>query len=150
MFLMAFLLRAFVSRRSRVLILMGVVFVVTGISYLTLDYPIALAENYPPLQAHMRLFGLTVWAWIFIASGATAILAGFIQRHTLGFVALMSLSSCWSLLYFVSWAMNGYWRAVTQGSALWLLVAALLAALADWPDPIRLTIRENPPKVEQL
>ncbi len=117
--------------------MLGLVFVTTGIGWLTLGYPLSSVEAHPSLQAHTALLSLQHWAFVFLGAGTAATVAGVIGRHPLGFSALMALSSVWSLLYFVSWALNGYWRAITQGSVLWVLVTCLLWVLSDWPDPVR-------------
>lgn len=125
------------SRRSLVLVLVGLLFILTGIGWFTLGYPVLLAEAYPPLAAHMAIMGLYKWAAVFIGSGAIAVWCGAARKWTLGYVVLMAVSSWWSLLYFVSFAMNGEWRAVTQGSIAWLLVTGFLATISGWPDHLK-------------
>lgn len=125
------------SRRSLVLVLVGLLFILTGIGWLTLGYPVAIAQAYPPLAAHMAVMGLYKWAAVFIGTGSFAVWCGAARKWTPGYVALMAVSSWWSLLYFVSFAMNGEWRAVTQGSVAWLLVTGFLATIAGWPDKVK-------------
>jgi hypothetical protein len=123
------------SRRSAILLLFGTVFVLVGFSYLGLEdqitaSPVA-AQSY---AAHLELMPLDVWAALFIGCGVVAVVAALARRHTLGFTALMGISSWWGAEFIASWITTGYDRAVL-GALLWLLLVGVLGVVVGWRDP---------------
>lgn len=123
------------SRRSAVLLIFGVLFVLIGLSYMGLQSQITAspvaAQSY---SAHLRLMPLNAWAWIFITCGAVAVAAGVTMRHTAGYVALMAICSWWGLEFIASWLATGYTRAII-GALTWAGLAGALAVIVGWRDP---------------
>lgn len=123
------------SRRSAILFLFGTVFILVGASYIGLEdqitaSPVA-AQSY---AAHLALMPLDVWAWLFIGCGAVGVAAALARHHTLGFTALMGISSWWGAEFIASWITTGYDRAVL-GALLWLLLVGVLGVVVGWRDP---------------
>lgn len=123
------------SRRSLSLCILGVVYVLVGVSQIVTedsalrDY--ALLKAY---DAHLRLWPLRVWGALFAAVGVGAVLSGLTRRHTWGFASLMGMSTWWAAMFAMSWLATGYHR-VTIHLLTWLIIAAFLGILSGWPDP---------------
>lgn len=123
------------SRRSRVLLVFGALFVLIGFSYLGVESQITASPQAAlPFRGHLALFPLDVWACMFIAVGAAAIAGGLARYQTLGYTALMTMSTWWGIEYVVSWLMTGYDRAVL-GALTWTGLSSVLAVIVGWPDP---------------
>jgi hypothetical protein len=127
--------RAVRSRRSLVLLVFGVLFVLIGFSYLGQAAEItrspAAALSY---KAHLALMPLDVWSWLFIATGAVGIAGGLTVSHPPGYGALIAISTWWAAEFVLSWALTGYGRAVL-GALVWIALSAALLIVAGWPDP---------------
>lgn len=134
--------RAVRSRRSLVLLVFGILFVLIGFTYLGQAAEItrspAAALSY---RAHLALFDLDVWAWLFIATGAAGILGGLTMRHPLGFTALMVMATWWGAEFVGSWIVTGYGRAVL-GALVWIALSAALLIIVGWPDPTEVRISD--------
>jgi hypothetical protein len=128
------------SRRSLVLLVFGVLFVLIGFSYLGQAAEItrspAAALSY---RAHLALMPLDVWAWLFVGCGTAGIVGGLTMRHPLGFTALMVMSTWWGAEFIGSWVVTGYDRAVL-GALVWIALSAALLIIVGWPDPTEIRI----------
>lgn len=128
--------RAWRSRRIRVVLLFGVLFVLIGFGYLGVQDQLAASPAaMRTYRAHLKLMSLDGWAWAFVACGAVALAAGVWCRDTLGFTVLMAVSSWWGFMFIASWLITGYDRAVIS-ALVWLLIVGVLAIVAGWDDPL--------------
>ncbi len=123
------------SRRALVLVMFGAVFVLAGYAQVTTEPDVArnpiYARNY---AAHLELFDLRVWGWLFITCGVTALAVALTRRHVIGFTALMGIASLWGSEFLATWVSTGYDRAVL-GALTWGLLVGLLAVVVGWDDP---------------
>lgn len=127
--------RAVRSRRSLVLLVFGVLFVLIGFTYLgQADEIMASPAAALSYRAHLALMPLDVWAWLFVAAGAAGIVGGLTMRHPLGFTALMVMSTWWSSEFIGSAIVTGYGRAVIA-ALIWFVLTAGLLIMVGWPDP---------------
>lgn len=120
-------------KRALVLLLLGVIFMLTGF---VLSTTTAAVTVMPAYAAHVDVLPWRVWAWLFFGVGLFAavvsVLAG--ERAWLAYGALMLLSSFWGLLFVASAVQTGYGRA-WLGTLQWLAVSGVLAIISDWEDP---------------
>lgn len=119
-----------VGRRGFVLILLGTIWVFTGLSALTGPEP----QNVPMLAEFDALRSL---AWI--STGILGIYAAFQARDRLGFIALYIMAAYRFLAYvfsFISWAAGwgGNGRGLAAAS-MWLVIILLLILIAGWDEP---------------
>lgn len=122
------------SHKAKVVLLLGFVFMMSGLSILTSNIPAAAFKADPSIKAHLQLVGLMGAAWIFTISGLASAVLAFTRRFDVAYLILMGLSMWWGLLYIVSWATTGYWRAI-WGCTLYFLIAGVLWVTSTWPDP---------------
>lgn len=127
------------SHKCKILLLLGFVFFLSGLSLLTSNVPDAAFKSDPSVKAHVLLVGITGAAWIFTLSGLTGIISSFTKRYDLGYLLLMGLSMWWGLLYIVSWVSTGYWRSI-WGCTLYFLIAGVLWITSKWPEPAIVTV----------
>ncbi len=127
--------RALRSRRALVLVMFGGVFVLAGYAQVTLEPDVTrnpiYSRNY---AAHLELFDLRTWGWLFIGCGLVALVAALARRHVVGFTALMGIASLWASEFLATWLSTGYDRAVL-GALTWGLLVGLLAVVVGWEDP---------------
>jgi len=132
--------RAVRSRRSLVLLVFGVLYVLIGFTYLGQAAEItaspAAALSY---RAHLQLMPLDVWAWLFLGAGAAGIVGGLTMRHPLGYGALMVMATWWGAEFIGSAIVTGYGRAIL-GALVWIALSAALLIIAGWPDPTEVRI----------
>lgn len=134
--------RAVRSRRSLVLLVFGTLFVLIGVSYLGQAEQItaspAAAQAY---TAHLALFDLQWWAWLFIGTGAAGVFGGLTMRHELGYAALMVMSTWWGAEFIGSAIVTGTGRPVL-GALVWIGLTAALLIIVGWPDPGEIRIAD--------
>jgi hypothetical protein len=127
--------RAARSRRSLVLLLFGVLYVLIGASYIGLEDQITSspfgAQSY---HAQLALMPLDGWSLAFIGTGVAGLLGGLTGRQPLGFGALVVMASAWGVEFIASWVTTGYDRAAIA-ALMWVGLAAALCIIAGWPDP---------------
>jgi hypothetical protein len=132
--------RAVRSRRSLVLLVFGILFVLIGFSYLGQAAEITASPAAQlSYKAHLWLMPLDVWSWLFIGAGAAGVVGGLTMRHPLGFTALMVMATWWGLEFIGSWIVTGYDRAVI-GALVWIALTAALLIIVGWPDPTEVRI----------
>lgn len=125
-------------RKAWACLLSGIIFVLTGLSQF-LTYNDLGPKSKLNYQAHLTLFhDLRVYGVLFMVTGIVAILAPLWKRYSVGFFALMLMSTWWSMLFLVSFSLNGYSRSLI-GTMTWLLVSGFLYIISSWieyPDPL--------------
>jgi len=134
-------------KRASVLLLLGVIFTVSG--YVMWDTAPDLARSPLAAQAyaaHTDVMPLRAWAGVFVFVGATSAVAAFVPRLPawVGFSGLQALASFWGLLFIASYAQTGYGRAWVA-CLQWAAIVGVLVIIADWEDP-----PPDPAKVEAV
>lgn len=124
-----------VSRRGAALVGFGVVFILLGYGYLTLD-----ATTKPLVERSLRL-ALEVapietigWAWI--ACGTLAVIGGLFHRiDWIGFTAAFVMPSLWTITYLAEWKVDHLPRAWVS-AAVYGLIAFIIAIISGMVDPL--------------
>jgi hypothetical protein len=129
---------ASVGRRGTVLLALGAIFVLYGVSVLTA--PTSPFGGFAP-------FGLAVspWGWLWIGCGALALTAAPRRGHprweAAGYNGLLLPPALWSLLHLGSWLAHlagdpgnpRGWVAAT----VWGALIVIVLVVAGWPEPPR-------------
>lgn len=123
-----------VGNRGSFLLLFGGIFVLFGLR-------VALDPRGARLAALATLMPPVVWGYFFVASGAVAATAAFVEtaRDVFGFAALMAMSLVWSLGHFWSAAIVEQfpWVSLTRElmmGGIFAVAAALVHNAATWPE----------------
>lgn len=124
-------------KRASILLLLGIIFVING--WVIIDTADQLARSPIAQQsyaAHLDVFGMTAWGWIFAVVGSTSAIAGLVPRLPawVGFAGLQLLATFWGLLFIASYAQTGYGRA-WLGALQWGAIVGILVIISDWDDP---------------
>lgn len=114
------------SVRAKILLLVSVIFALSGFSILLSPFPLAYYAVDPSIHAHLAIMSVKFIGWMFLSVGLFGSISAAFQKTVLGYGALMFVSTYWLLLYLVSWAETGYWRSIF-GAAQYLMFVGVLA-----------------------
>lgn len=123
----------YVRRRGAFLALIGVAWVLIGVSYL--DIP---DEQRPALQHVLRLAvdlcPLWVHGLLWIISGAAAIVDGLLPglKSAVGFTAAVVMPTAWSLVYLAAWVDGDFPRGYVY-SVTFAALAGAITIVAGMP-----------------
>lgn len=125
------------GRRGAILLAYGTVWSLFGYGQL-----ISPIKQQPGLTLALQLLPLDVWGWLWICTGAFAIVAAFLPQGVdwFGFVALVLIVLPWTLSYLASWIMGDFPRGWVA-AAVWGAIAVPVIVVAGWreaPRPKRL------------
>lgn len=129
--------RRWVTRRGTFLVSFGAVYIILGYSILTLsNSPTTNAAAHKALRFALEIAPLSVYGWLWIASGAVAIAAGVLSRYeVIGFGIAAFMPTLWALVYFTAWdTLPRAWLS----AAVYLLLATSVLIVAGMPDPAEL------------
>lgn len=133
------------STRALVLLLVSLIFMLSGLSILVSNLPGKYAELDPSIHAHLALLSVGHIGLMFFLVGLLGCTASFFTNlHLFGYVALQALSTFWGGLYIVSWIETGYWRSVFGMIQYILLIGILWIAsrLVEVPKKLGQTLHK--------
>lgn len=134
------------SGRAKILLLLSLIFFLSGIALFSLPIPAAALAADPTLHAHLRLMSVNQIAWLFTLVGGFGVLTSLFKRLiTWGYSALMFVNMFWFLLYMLSWAETGYWRTIFAAAQSGLIIGTLWIAsnIVEFPKPLASLIHEE-------
>ena len=113
-----------IGHRGAFLILFGVVYLLLGYSYLSVQVTPVVKHA---LHLALSIAPLDVYAWAWIISGALCVLAGVLspRRKPLGFAVAMLMPALWSIVFAAGWV-NG---DTPRGWTTAIVFAALAGAV---------------------
>lgn len=136
-----------VGRRGLILILVGTIWILFGISYFQNSYR-RFSDNDNDPYSFYRIVDNRYIGIMWVVAGLIALIVGVLRNKTklvphdsLGFNAILFPSIIWAFLYFWSWIIwvgtNGdFGNSLNSvGFLVWSLVTGFILIIAGWPDP---------------
>lgn len=126
-----------VGRRGAALLWFGLLDVVYAFS---LFYPQPDTVQSPSTRFISDVLPLWAWGVAWLIPGLLCLTLAFsIHRDKFAFAAAMAIKLVWGVLFVAGWVLVGLPRA-WLGGVIWLSLAAFVAILSGWPEPITLVI----------
>lgn len=130
------------SIRATILLLLSLIFFMSGLSILMSPFPASYAKFDPSIHAHLEVMTVTQIGWLFISLGIIGVVSALVKSLRMcGYSAFMFVSTFWMWLYLVSWAETGYWRSVFGAVQYLLFVGVLWASSRVVEVPRKLAVR---------
>lgn len=133
-----------VGRRGLVLLIFGALWVTIGVGALTVPPPVPRFSGTGHAVPILSLLDGPQAGWIWVGSGAGAIVTGLVRRRrhgrdAVGFNFLLGPPILWALAYvwsFFMWVTTGEGRVSAWAASLvWVVFCAFIMLIAGWPDP---------------
>lgn len=127
-----------VGRRGAALLWFGLLDVVFAFS---LFEPQAEAQQAASTKFIADVLPLWVWGVAWLIPGILCLTLAFsTHRDKFAFTAAIAIKLVWGTLYLAGWLLVGLPRG-WLGSVVWLSLAAFIAILAGWPEPLVVAIK---------
>lgn len=81
------------------------------------------------------LLPVSVWAWIWIASGVNCLTGAFISDDRLPFAVASLVKTFWGMLYAYLWLSSSPVPRPWASAAIWLTFAGIVIMISGWPEP---------------
>lgn len=130
------------KRHSTILMVVGFLFVLVGISY-AFGKPSQSREI--ALEVILQVAPIQVWGWLFVVAGLLSMLSAKWppMAETWGYMVLTGLSSGWAATYLTGMIFyHAPWANLTQ-VILWGCLAFMWWAISGLPNPEKMAVKEN-------
>ncbi len=128
-----------IGRRGAVLLILAAVDFSIGWSYID---PVPETLNQQGVIWREHFAPVWVWGWLWVGVGLVCLLAAVTRRPAAGFTAAVALKLLWGSMELTGWVAH----QIHQGyrpTVVWLLVAALIFAIAGLREPCRRPAQEG-------
>lgn len=121
------------GRRGAVLLYLAVVDVLYALS---LWRPAPAAQRTPATRFLIEVMPLLAWAALWLVVGVLCLAGAFRHRaRPVAYAAAVAIKALWGLTFLLGWLAGEVDRGWV-GAVVWLGLAALVAVLAGWPEPV--------------
>ena len=134
--------RLFGGRRGAVLFLLGMIFTLTGVGFITQELTPNISSQ---LRLVLDLAPRQVWGAMFVISGLTGVCASRWPRNgqRIGYGTLTGVAVWWTAAYMCG-AIGGVVGSY-RGALSWAAISSLLLIISGWPETAS---TPQPPSVE--
>jgi hypothetical protein len=131
------------SHKARALALIGIIFVFVGLANFTTYHELSPASRVA-YEGQFTLFSdLRVWGCFFALAGVVGIVAAYTKKYSIGFFAMMLMSTWWGALFAVGLVLSGYTRIIPS-ILTWILISGFLYIISSWPEfPDKTLVKEE-------
>lgn len=122
------------GRRGAFLLAMGSAWVCYGVAILSTSAPRAQAEGLTLITQYVPLHSL---AWVWVASGVTALVCSPIRRvgpDQFGFTALVLPAALWATGYLLDWLIFGEYSRGWVVASTYAAISAAIVIASGWPE----------------
>ena len=121
------------GRRGAILLSYGTVWSLYGFAQITSPQP-----DQRGLQPVLELMSLTVWGWLWVATGLVAIVSAWMPQGLdwPGFLALPLMVLPWMVSYLGAWIAGDFPRGWVAALG-WTVIAVPVLVVAGWREPPR-------------